>query len=132
MGCGPPARPAGHVDPVLDATAASAAWRRDRPRVHVLDRAADSGDHSRPWEATGHTFRARADADRIVRWDETGVALSAPATRPGLGWQSVGAEDGPAAGTLGGRTGTQWVCEAAVAPDRPGRTRVDGWNRTSS
>lgn len=120
------AAPPGHVDEVLDAMAASAAWGLDRPRVHVIDREADSVDHYRRWAAAGHTFLVRADDDRVVKWSGAAVRLSELATRPGLDWRPVRGADGPTTVTVGGRTGALWVCEAAVVLDRPGRKRVDG------
>lgn len=123
----PTAAPPGHVDELLDAMAASAAWRLDRPAVHVIDREADSVGHYRQWAAAGHTFLVRADDDRVVRRDGAAVKLSELVRGAGLDWRAVTGADGhPLTVPIGGRTGAVWASEAAVVLDRPGKRRVGG------
>lgn len=123
----PTRAPAGRVDELLDVMDASGAWDLDRPRVHVIDREADSVDHYRQWSRQNHTFLVRADDDRVVRWSGDEVKLSAMVTGPGLAWESVADDEGaPVAVTVDGKRGTLWACEAAVVLDRPGKKRVKG------
>jgi hypothetical protein len=124
---GPTRAPAGRVDELLDVMEASGAWGLDRPRVHVIDREADSVDHYRQWSRHGHTFVVRADDDRVVKWKDRDVKLSALVNGPGLAWESVrDAKRQPTRVSVEGTEGTLWVCEVAVVLDRPAKKRLNG------
>jgi hypothetical protein len=119
--------PAGRVDELLGVMEASRDWSLDRPRVHVIDREADSVDHYRQWSRQGHTFVVRADNDRVVKWNDSDVKLAELVKTPGLSWKSVTNADGQATEVIvDGVKGTLWVCEVAVVLDRPAKKRVNG------
>lgn len=119
--------PAGRVDELLDVMEASSDWGLDRPRVHVIDREADSVDHYRQWSRRNHTFVVRADNDRVVKWNDRDVKLAELVKRPGLAWESVTNADGQASKVVvDGVTGSLWACEVAVVLDRPAKKRVNG------
>ena len=46
------------------------------PVVHIIDREADSVGHYRQWQAAGHLFLVRADADRCVKHEGTDQKLT--------------------------------------------------------
>jgi hypothetical protein len=85
------------------------------PVVHIIDREADSVAHYRQWEAAGHCFLIRADAERIVKHEGQDRDLSEVAallasrqafhdTRP-VDWH--------------GQEARQWNAETEVTLDRP-------------
>lgn len=68
-------RAASHLEQVLPTMEASKSWGLSREIVHVIDREADSVDHYRRWDESGHRYLIRGD-DRRVEWQGESVLLS--------------------------------------------------------
>ena len=110
-----------HVDQVLD----DMEYTRDQEfgpsLVHVIDREADSVDHWRQWSGEGHLALVRAD-DRIVR--HRGEKTTLASIADGLREAHLLKEVRPV--LFRGRKARQFVGEAEVVLDRPGKRHVGG------
>ena len=117
--------PPGHIDELLDTMKDSRRWNLDRPLVHVIDREADSVGHYRKWQAAGHQFVVRADAQRWVTWQKKAVKLPEIAAALRLQFQDVLDKAGhPLMVKTQHGTGRVQLVETAVVLERPAKTRV--------
>jgi hypothetical protein len=114
-----------HLDQVMPTMEASRHWGVEKPIVHVIDREADSVDHYRRWDASGHRFLVRGD-DRCVRHENQPILLSALAER-----LLTDAEQIMDGGTVqyGERQARCQVVETEVVLHKPGRKREGGKQR---
>jgi hypothetical protein len=85
------------------------------PVVHIIDREADSVAHYRAWQAAGHRFLVRADAERIVKHEQQDRTLSEVVDH----LQSQGAFADVRAVTWHEQPARQWIAEAEVTLERP-------------
>jgi hypothetical protein len=115
----PKTRP--HLEQVLPTMKASRSWGLCKPLVHIIDREADSVDHYRRWDASGHKFLVRAD-DRRVRWNGKSCLLSRIACT--LRRQNKLCHVGQA--SYQGRDAQLWVAETEVVLHRPAKKTVRG------
>ena len=118
------AAPPGRIDEILDVMKASGNWGLGRPRVHVIDREADSVGHYRAWDAAGHRFLVRADVERIVRWGDREHPM--PGVAAALCDRGAFRDTGRDIRFKGGTPARLWVAETRVVLDRPARTKRDG------
>src|SRR5262245_37796846 len=93
--------------------------RLGRPAVHLIDREADSVDHYRRWHRQGRLFVIRADDNRRVRY--RGESRLLPEVVADL--QARGAFADARAVIYHGAKARQWVAQAEVVLDRPGKAR---------
>ena len=124
---GTTAHPPAHLDELADVMQAARRWHLHRPLVHLIDREADSVGHYRAWQAAGHQFVVRADAERLVLWH--GQPTKLPAIAAGLTGQYREARDAagqPVLVTTRQGVGRLRVAEAAVVLHRPAKTMRDG------
>jgi len=117
----PRARDGAHLEQVLPTMKASRHWGLSKPLVHVIDREADSVDHSRRWSAAGFKFLIRGD-DRSVKWSGESRLLSTISgelKRQGKfrHVREVSYHDG---------TAQLWVAETSVILHRPAKKNVHG------
>ena len=112
--------PAGHVDPLLPATAAIAALGLSARLVHVVDREADSVGHWRRWDPA-HVVPVRPD-DRRVLWNDRPAELSTvhAAVRNTGEFRDGGAP------VYRGTKARLFVAKTAVVRHRPAKTKIDG------
>ena len=116
--------PPGHIDELLDVMEDSRRWNLERPRIHVVDREADSVGHYRAWQAAGHRFLVRADPQRRVAWKGKSALLPEIAAAMGPQFRDVLDESGqPLVAVTQKGSGRVQVAETAVVLDRPARTR---------
>jgi hypothetical protein len=85
------------------------------PTVHVIDREADSVAHYRAWQAAGHRFLVRADAERVVKHEGHDrrlpeVVALLEERHAFADVRAVEWHDKPA---------RQWIAETLVTLDRP-------------
>jgi|SRR5208282_1398814 len=95
------------------------------PVVHIIDREADSVAHYRQWQAAGHLFLVRADAERIVKHEQQDRRLSEVVA---LLANRQAFRDSRAV-EWHGQPARQWVAETEVILDRPAyphRVGADG------
>lgn len=85
------------------------------PTVHIIDREADSVGHYRQWQAAGHRFLIRADADRIVQQEGREQTLPEVVAR----LQDQEAFRPVREVEYHGRPAQQWVAETEVTLHRP-------------
>jgi hypothetical protein len=88
-----------------------------RPAVHIIDREADSVDHYRRWDRQGRRFLVRADECRRVRY--RGHSRLLPEVVADL--RRRGAFTDAREVLYHGQTARQWVAQAEVVLDRPGK-----------
>ena len=117
----PAPRVQGHLEQVLPTMQASRTWGVGQPILHVIDRAADSVDHYRRWDAAGEMFLVRAD-DRRVKWQDEPALLSEISQSLRSQRQFV------CGGTANnqGRAAQLWVAETSVVLHRPAKKKVQG------
>jgi hypothetical protein len=115
---------AAHVDELQDVMEAARAWGLDRPLVHIIDREADSVGHYRLWHAAGHRFVVRADAERLVRWNDRGCRL--PEVAATLWTTGAFTDIECPIAFKGDRPARLHVAGTAVVLDRPAQRKRDG------
>jgi hypothetical protein len=105
------------LDGLLPVFRAVAALGWPLPPVFVIDREADSVDHYRRWHAAGQRFVVRADDSRRVTHE--GRERLLPEVRQAL--RDAGAFGASREVEYHGQKAWQFVAEAAVRLDRPGK-----------
>lgn len=85
------------------------------PVVHIIDREADSVGHYRHWQAGGHLFLVRADADRFVKHE--GKEQKLPAVVELLTSRQAFRDTREV--QWHGQPARQWIAETEVILDRP-------------
>ena len=108
-----------HLDQLLPTMRASQSWGLGKPIMHIIDREADSVDHYRRWDKSGHKFLVRGD-DRRVRWNGQSCLLSWIAKK--LRRQKQLCNVGGA--TYEGRDAQLWVAETQVVLYRPAKKNL--------
>ena len=111
--CQPPTK-LDRLSPVLRFTHAQ---RLGRPAVFIIDREADSVDHYRRWARQGRRFLVRADDNRRVR--HRGESRLLPEVVADLHKRGAFADAREV--LYKGHKARQWVAEAEVVLDRPGK-----------
>jgi len=85
------------------------------PTVHIIDREADSVAHYRQWQAAGHLFLVRADAERTVK--HQGKNRDLPAVVALLARRKAFRDTREV--DWHGKRARQWIAETEVTLDRP-------------
>lgn len=120
-------RPRQHLDQILPTMQASRGWGLGRRIVHIIDREADSLFHWRKWAQRGHLFVVRIRDDRCVKWN--GQSWKVPQIARKL-WED-GAFREMRQVEFHGKPARQFVAEAQVVLDRPGRRLLPDGRRQS-
>jgi len=94
------------------------------PVVHIIDREADSVGHYRQWQAAGHLFLVRADADRSVKHE--GKDQKLPAVVELLTSRQAFRDTREV--QWHGQPARQWIAETEVILDRPAQPHRVGPN----
>jgi hypothetical protein len=117
----PAPRRVGHLEQILPTMKASRGWGLTKPILHVIDREADSIDHYRRWDKSGHKFLVRAD-DRRVKWQGKRRLLSEirAQLREGRMFRHAGSA------RHHGQAAQLWVAETEVVLYRPAKKNVKG------
>jgi hypothetical protein len=117
----PAPRNVSHLEQVLPTMNASPSWGLNRRLLHVIDREADSVDHYRRWDKSGHLYLVRAD-DRLVKWyGETRLLSEVRGTVKTRGkFRNFGMA------SHRGSAAHLWVAETEVVLDRPAKKNVKG------